>query len=76
MKVFDALELGKFNGKDTTAYVAYMGKVYDVTDSILWREGRHQALHEAGVDLTEALSMAPHGEEFLRKFPVIGKYEK
>ena len=32
----------------------------------------HQALHNAGKDLTEALKEAPHGEEFIKKFPVVG----
>jgi predicted heme/steroid binding protein len=74
MKVFNALELSRFNGKGMPSYIVYMGKVYDVSDSVLWREGRHQALHEAGVDLTEALSQAPHGDELLKDFPVVGLY--
>ncbi len=75
MKVFDASELSRFNGKDAPAYIAYMGKVYDVSNSVLWTGGRHQALHEAGIDLTEAMSQAPHGEEFLEAFPIVGEYK-
>lgn len=35
-------------------------------------DGSHQAFHSAGMDLTEALKDAPHGEEFIFRFPVIG----
>jgi predicted heme/steroid binding protein len=76
MRIFSAAELSRFNGRDTPSYVAYMGKVYDVSESILWREGRHQALHEAGIDLTEAMRLAPHGEEFIEGFPVVGIYKE
>lgn len=54
-------------------YVAFEGKVYDVSSSFLWRQGRHQVFHEAGKDLTEALKGAPHGAELLQKFPVVGE---
>jgi len=36
--------------------------------------GRHQALHRAGEDLTDALGNAPHGEDLLERVPVIGKF--
>jgi predicted heme/steroid binding protein len=73
MRRFTREELAHYNGKDgAPAYVAYEGKVYDVTASILWRNGRHQALHRAGEDLTGGLDEAPHGLEFLTKFPVVG----
>jgi len=66
-------ELARFDGRDgRPAYLAYAGKVYDVSDSFLWRVGRHQALHRAGQDLTEALGQAPHGPELLERFPVVG----
>jgi predicted heme/steroid binding protein len=54
------------------AYIAYRGKVYDVSGSFLWMGGRHQVLHDAGVDLTEALESAPHGEDLLGRVPIIG----
>ena len=73
MRRFTKEELRYFDGKDgRPAYIAYRGKVYDVSGSFLWKGGRHQALHEAGRDLTEALKDAPHGEEFISKFPVVG----
>ncbi|MEM2110695.1 MAG: cytochrome b5 domain-containing protein [Candidatus Bathyarchaeia archaeon] len=73
MKEFTEEELALYNGKNgRQAYVAYRGKVYDVSASFLWKDGNHQVLHEAGVDLTRAMEQAPHGEEVLESFPVIG----
>jgi len=66
-------ELAMYNGRGgAPAYVAYEGKIYDVSASFLWQRGRHQAMHEAGTDLTGALAEAPHGKEFLERFPVVG----
>lgn len=73
MRYFTVEELKKFNGKNgMPAYIAYMGRVYDLSDSFLWKNGEHQVFHSAGNDLTDALKDAPHGEEFIKKFPVIG----
>ncbi len=73
MKEFTEEELIQFNGKNgNPAYLAYNGKVYNVSASFLWTDGNHQVLHSAGVDLTDALEQAPHGEEVLKKFPVVG----
>ncbi|MBM4241479.1 MAG: cytochrome B5 [Euryarchaeota archaeon] len=73
MKHFNREKLSTYNGKNgTPAYIAYKGKVYDVSDSFLWRGGEHQVIHKAGEDLTEALEEAPHGIELLEKFPVVG----
>jgi predicted heme/steroid binding protein len=73
VKEFDDAELAKCNGEDgVPAYVAYKGKVYDLSTSFLWKDGKHQALHKAGVDLTDAMEKAPHGDDLLAKFPVVG----
>ncbi|GIT97532.1 2-oxoacid:acceptor oxidoreductase subunit alpha [Sulfurovum sp. TSL1] len=65
-------QLKQFNGKnDQKAYFAYKGNVYDVTDSPLWENGMHEGLHEAGVDLTDALANAPHAEEVFSKFEIV-----
>ncbi len=70
-------ELQGFNGKSGPAYVAFRGRVYDVSESFLWRDGVHQVVHHAGEDLTEAIEMAPHGPELLERFPVVAliRYE-
>jgi predicted heme/steroid binding protein len=73
MKEFTKETLAQYNGKnENPVYVAYMGKVYDVSDSFLWKDGAHQVLHNAGLDLTDALEQAPHGRDVLEKFPIIG----
>lgn len=71
---FTRQQLAQFDGKEgRRAYIAYRGKVYDATDSFLWMGGRHQALHQAGEDLTDVLDTAPHGEDLLERIPEIGK---
>jgi predicted heme/steroid binding protein len=76
MRRFTRKELAQYDGKRRTAvYVAYKGKVYDVSPSFLWRDGRHQVIHTAGKDLTGALAEAPHGPELLEKFTIVGILE-
>lgn len=65
-------ELKKYDGQNgARAYVAYKNTVYDVTDSPFWKNGDHQGMHSAGVDLTSALSNAPHGDEVFQNFPKV-----
>jgi len=65
-------QLKQYNGKNNQkAYIAYKGKVYDVTESPLWEKGTHEGLHEAGVDLTDALVNAPHAEEVFQRFEIV-----
>ena len=72
-KKFTLEELKQYDGKDgRPAYIAYKGKVYDVTDDFLWVDGDHQGEHVAGKDLTEEMSQAPHGEETLERVKQIG----
>jgi predicted heme/steroid binding protein len=73
MQTFTKEELAKYNGKNgKPVYVAYKGKVYDVTTSTLWDSGEHQGLHIAGVDMTKDLFDAPHEVDVLERFPVVG----
>jgi predicted heme/steroid binding protein/ActR/RegA family two-component response regulator/uncharacterized membrane protein len=70
---FTIAELAQFDGKaGRPGYIAFKGKVYDATQSRLWREGKHGAAHFAGTDLTEALTHAPHGEEVFPRLPIVG----
>ncbi|UPT78457.1 2-oxoacid:acceptor oxidoreductase subunit alpha [Sulfurovum sp. XGS-02] len=65
-------KLKQFNGQNKQkAYIAYKGNIYDVTESPLWENGTHQNVHEAGVDLTDALADAPHAEEVFKKFQIV-----
>ena len=69
-------ELKLYDGRNNAkAYIAYKNVVYDVTESPLWQGGEHQGMHSAGVDLTSALSGAPHGDEVFKDFPVVGSLE-
>ena len=73
MRWFTKKELAQYNGKDgAPTFIAYGGKVYDVSRSFLWQDGWHQVLYTAGVDLTASLDQAPHGADLLERFPVIG----
>ena len=75
MKVFDAEELAKYDGKDgRPAYVAYMGKVYDMTGTPESDHGDHFG-HAFGVDLTDAMDDAPHGDDLVLGMTVVGVYK-
>jgi len=77
MRTFTRKELAQYSGKNgTPAFIAYNGKVYDVSSSFLWQNGNHQVLHNAGVDLTDSLERAPHGADMLERFPVVGTLQK
>jgi len=66
--------LSAFNGENSKpAYFAYKGVVYDASTSKLWRNGTHMRRHQAGMDLTDVLSQAPHGEDKILAMSVIGK---
>jgi predicted heme/steroid binding protein len=67
-------ELEENNGKNgKPAYIAYKGKVYDVTQSSFWLDGDHLGMHQAGKDLTEELEMAPHREETFQRVKLVGE---
>ena len=77
MREFTKEEFAWYNGKNgNPTYIAYKGKVYDVTTSFLWKNGEHQVQHKAGEDLTKYLEDAPHGEELLERFPVVGELKE
>jgi predicted heme/steroid binding protein len=64
-------ELALRNGVDREEiWVAFEGKVYDVSTSRLWRNGKHYQ-HWAGQDLTKELSDAPHTDRVFEKFQII-----
>ena len=61
------------NGQDKPQiWVAYKGLIYDVTESRLWRNGKHYE-HWAGQDLTDEFADAPHTETVFEKFMAIGR---
>lgn len=73
-KVFTNAELKEYNGQNgKAAYAAFKGKVYDVTNGPSWDDGYHFGQHEAGMDLTEEMDGAPHGDEVFADMPVVGE---
>ena len=73
MREFSLEELAKADGKDgRPSYIAYQGKVFEVSDSKRWKNGSHMRRHAAGADLTADLQAAPHGEEVFERFPQVG----
>jgi predicted heme/steroid binding protein len=75
MQHFTRQDLARYDGRNgSPAYVAFDGKVYDVTGSYFWRNGVHQVLHPAGRDLTAGMRDAPHGPDMLAKFKIVGWY--
>ncbi len=77
MDSFDREKLAEHNGRDgKKTYVAYDGRVYDLSDSKRWKNGKHMMRHEAGADLTVELKAAPHGPEVFEKFQPIGEFRE
>ena len=77
MKEFTSKELSSFNGKDgNPVYIAFEGKIYDVSKSPLWSSGSHMKRHPSGKDLTGEISAAPHGQEVLERYPQVGILKK
>ena len=73
MQEFDIAELEKYDGKEgRPIYIAYQGKVYDVSNSKLWKSGLHMKRHHAGGDLTIDIQGAPHAPDVLERYPQIG----
>lgn len=66
-------QLALRNGQDKPEiWIAFQKIIYDVTDSRLWRNGRHYE-HWAGQDLTEELEQAPHTLKVFDRFKAIGR---
>ena len=73
MKEIDPETLSKSDGKEgSPVYIAYKGRVIDVSKSKLWQTGVHMGRHAAGADLTAEIGAAPHGPEVLDRYPQVG----
>lgn len=73
LPIYTKSQLALRNGQDKPAiWVCFKGLIYDVTESRLWKNGKHYE-HWAGQDLTDELADAPHTESVFSKFKVIGK---
>ena len=72
-KTFTRAELARFDGQNgRPAYIAYKGRVIDVTGSKMWRGGMHMRLHHAGQDLSAEIAAAPHDTDVLDRYPQVG----
>ena len=70
-------ELAGYDGQGgRRAYIAVNGTIYDVTGSPRWEKGFHPPDHQAGQDLTEELTKAPHVRTVVERFPVVGTLEE
>ncbi|MBF0556311.1 MAG: CopD family protein [Nitrospirae bacterium] len=71
----DIEEVSRLDGSETSpaACIVYKNNIYDVSRSKLWKGGRHMNKHLAGGDLTDALKLAPHGEDRVTAMPLVGK---
>lgn len=73
LPAFTRAQLALRNGQDKPQiWVALHGVIYEVTDSRLWRNGKHYE-HWAGQDLTDELKDAPHTEKVFDKFKPVGR---
>lgn len=72
MKIYTKEELSLRNGQSLPEiWIAYKGKIYDVTNSTLFKGGKHFKL-STGIDLTNQIDNAPHTDELLNDFTVVG----
>ena len=72
MQTYTRSQLALRNGQDREEiWVSWQGNIYDVTESRLWRNGKHYE-HWAGQDLTPELENAPHTAKVFEKFKIIG----
>lgn len=73
LPVYTRSQLAQRNGQDRDEiWIAYKGLIYDVTNSRMWRNGKHYE-HWSGQDLTDELPDAPHTERVFEKFAPIGR---
>ncbi len=71
---FTPEELRGYDGSQgTRALVAVEDSVYDVSRSMMWKDGLHAERHRAGRDLTEYLKNAPHAPDVLDRYEKVGE---
>ncbi len=66
-------ELAQRDGRTLpNIWVGYKGLIYDVTSSELFKDGKHY-FHDAGKDLTLEMQDAPHMDDVMNRFQVVGR---
>jgi predicted heme/steroid binding protein/uncharacterized membrane protein len=77
MREFAPEELSQFDGEEgRPVYILHQDRVFDVTNSKLWKGGLHMRRHHAGTDLTVDIKAAPHSTEVLERYPQVGIIRK
>jgi len=77
MKEFDLEALSAYDGQDDKpVYIVHQGRVFDVSQSKMWKGGLHMKRHHAGRDLTTDFGGAPHGTEVFERYPQVGVIKK
>lgn len=72
LPIYTKQQLALRNGQDKPEiWVAFNGNIYDVSNSRLWRNGKHYE-HWAGQDLTAELANAPHTQTVFDRFKIVG----
>ena len=73
LPIYTKNQLALRNGQERPEiWVAYLGVIYDVSESRLWKNGKHYE-HWAGQDLTDELKDAPHTVSVFERFKAVGK---
>lgn len=76
LPIYTRFQLALRNGQDRPEiWVAYLGVIYDVTHSRMWRDGKHYE-HWAGQDLSHELKDAPHNERVFERFIAVGRLKE
>jgi predicted heme/steroid binding protein/uncharacterized membrane protein len=77
VKKFSTESLSEYNGKNgRPVYIAYKGRVIDVSGSKFWKTGSHMKRHPGGQDLTTDIQAAPHDIDVLDRYPQVGEFVK
>lgn len=73
LPVITPAELAMRDGKTMPqVWIAWNGLVYDMTESKLFKNGKHFR-HATGMDLTAEMPNAPHTDRVFNEFKPIGK---
>jgi arsenite oxidase small subunit len=76
LRGFSSADLQQFDGQNGSPfYVVFRGKVYDLSGSKLWIQGKHMGVHTRNENLGETIKGAPHSEDLLERFPLIGEFD-
>jgi 2-oxoglutarate ferredoxin oxidoreductase subunit beta len=77
LKHYTIEELSHVDGSEgRPIFIGYKGKIYDLSSSPLFQGEKRMRCHIAGKNLTKDMEAAPHGEDLVLKFPVVGRLKE